>query len=190
MNHTNKMNNNTVLAIAFLVIAMLSIKLHCTNEELNKQNADVNALDNKVAELQADRVFMLDSVDMLNESLQVERDALPKRLSEYSEKPVKERIKLITLIDTFAIQTDTGAILSMHGVDSINKLTIHYQSCVVQCAIKDTMITQYVNIVQADSVIIASQQQSMKVHKKAAKIKLIKAAVISGLVGVIIGLVI
>jgi hypothetical protein len=78
----------------------------------------------------------------------------------------------------------------MHGVDSINKLTIHYQSCVIQSAIKDTTITQYINIVQADSIIIASQQQSMKAHKKTAKIKMIKAAVISGLVGIIIGLVI
>lgn len=190
MNHTNKMNNNTILAIAFLVIAMLSVKLHCTNEELNKQNADVNALDNKVAELEADRMFMLDSVDMLNESLQVERDALPKRLSEYSKKPVKERIKLITLIDTFAIQTDTGAILSMHGIDSINKLTIHYQSCIMQSAVKDTITTHLNNIIAADSVIIASQQKSMKAHKKAAKTNLIKAAIWSGLIGVIIGLVI
>lgn len=184
------MNNNTILAIAFLVIAMLSVKLHCTNEELNKQTAEVNALDNKVAELQADREFMLDSVDMLNESLEAERIALTNRLDGYKMKPTKERIKLITLIDTFAIQTDTGAILSMHGVDSINKLTMHYQSCMVQSAIKDTIITQYINIVQADSIIIASQQQSMKAHKKTAKIKMIKAAVISGLVGIIIGLLI
>jgi hypothetical protein len=184
------MNNNTILAIAFLVIAMLSIKLHCTNEELNKQSAEVNALDNKVAELEADRMFMLDSVDMLNESLQAERIALTNRLDGYKMKPTKERIKLITLIDTFAIQTDTGAILSMHGVDSINKLTIHYQSCMTQSSIKDTIITQYINIVQADSIIIASQQQSMKAHKKTAKSKMIKAAVISGLVGIIIGLVI
>ena len=176
-----------VVMLFALGIALLVID-RCNHDKLHYE--EVTALDNKVAELEADRMLILDSVDALNESLQVEREALPKRLKEYSKKTVKERVKLITLIDTFAIQTDTGAILSMHGVDSINKLTIHYQSCVVQCAIKDTMITQYVNIVQADSVIIATQQQSMKIHKKAAKIKMIKAAVISGLVGVIIGLVI
>jgi hypothetical protein len=184
------MNNTTILAVAFLVIAMLSVKLHCTNEELNKQTSEANALDNKVAELQADRVFMLDSVDMLNETLEAERIALTNRLDGYKMKPTKERIKLITLIDTFAIQTDTGAILSMHGVDSINKLTIHYQSCVIQSAIKDTIITQYINVVQADSIIIASQQQSMKAHKKTAKTKMIKAAIISGLFGLVIGLII
>ena len=170
------------LGIALLVID------RCNHDKLHYE--EVTALDNKVAELEADRMLILDSVDALNESLQVEREALPKRLKEYSKKTVKERVKLITLIDTFAIQTDTGAILSMHGVDSINKLTIHYQSCMVQSSIKDTMITHLSNVIQADSVIIASQQKSMKAHKKAAKIQLIKAAVWSGLVGVIIGLII
>jgi hypothetical protein len=59
-----------------------------------------------------------------------------------------------------------------------------------QSAVKDTIMTHLSNVVQADSIIIASQQQSMKAHKKTAKIKMIKAAVISGLVGIIIGLLI
>lgn len=176
-----------VVMLFALGIALLVID-RCNHDKLHYE--EVTALDNKVAELQADRVLMLDSVDALNESLQVEREALPKRLKEYSKKTVKERVKLITLIDTFAIQTDTGAILSMHGVDSINKLTIHYQSCMVQSEIKDTIITHLSNVVQADSVIIATQQKSMKLHKKTAKIKIIKAAVGSFLVGVIFGLVI
>ena len=176
-----------VVMLFALGIALLVID-RCNHDKLHYE--EVTALDNKVAELEADRMLILDSVDALNESLQVEREALPKRLKEYSKKTVKERVKLITLIDTFAIQTDTGAILSMHGVDSINKLTIHYQSCMVQSSIKDTMITHLSNVIQADSVIIASQQKSMKAHKKAAKIQLIKAAVWSGLVGVIIGLII
>ena len=170
------------LGIALLVID------RCNHDKLHYE--EVTALDNKVAELEADRMLILDSVDALNESLQVEREALPKRLKEYSKKTVKERVKLITLIDTFAIQTDTGAILSMHGVDSINKLTIHYQSCMVQSSIKDTIITHLSNVIQADSVIIATQQKSMKLHKKTAKINAIKAVLWSGLVGVIIGLVI
>ena len=176
-----------VVMLFALCIALLVID-RCNHDKLHYE--EVTALDNKVAELEADRMLILDSVEVLNESLQVEREALPKRLKEYSKKTVKERVKLITLIDTFAIQTDTGAILSMHGVDSINKLTIHYQSCMVQSSIKDTMITHLSNVIQADSVIIASQQKSMKAHKKAAKIQLIKAAVWSGLVGVIIGLII
>ena len=176
-----------VVMLFALCIALLVID-RCNHDKLHYE--EVTALDNKVAELEADRMLILDSVEVLNESLQVEREALPKRLKEYSKKTVKERVKLITLIDTFAIQTDTGAILSMHGVDSINKLTIHYQSCMVQSSIKDTMITHLSNVIQADSVIIASQQKSMKAHKKTAKINAIKAVLWSGLVGVIIGLVI
>ena len=176
-----------VVMLFALGIALLVID-RCNHDKLHYE--EVTALDNKVAELEADRMLILDSVDALNESLQVEREALPKRLKEYSKKSVKERVKLITLIDTFAIQTDTGAILSMHGVDSINKLTIHYQSCMVQSSIKDTIITHLSNVIQADSVIIATQQKSMKLHKKTAKINAIKAVLWSGLVGVIIGLVI
>ena len=176
-----------VVMLFALGIALLVID-RCNHDKLHYE--EVTALDNKVAELEADRMLILDSVEVLNESLQVEREALPKRLKEYSKKSVKERVKLITLIDTFAIQTDTGAILSMHGVDSINKLTIHYQSCMVQSTIKDTIITHLSNVIQADSVIIASQQKSMKLHKKTAKINAIKAVLWSGLVGVIIGLVI
>jgi hypothetical protein len=182
---TTRYKDFVVLLLA-MCIALLVID-RCNHDKSHYD--DVTALDNKVAELEADRMLILDSVEVLNESLQVERDALPKRLSEYSQKPVKERVKLITLIDTFAIQTDTGAILSMHGVDSINKLTIHYQSCVVQSEIKDSIITHLSNVVQADSVIIATQQKSMKAHKKTAKIKMIKAAIWSGLAGLVIGLI-
>jgi hypothetical protein len=184
------MNNNTVISLAFVIILMLSVKLHCTNSQLNKQLAEVSQLENKFATLEADRLLTLDSVDVLNNTLEAERMALTNRLDGYKMKPTKERIKLITLIDTFAIPTDTGAILSLFGVDSINILAMSYQSCVIQSETKDTIITHYSNVVQADSLIIASQQKHFKEHKKAAKIQLIKAAVWSGLVGIIIGLVI
>ncbi len=177
-----------------LVVVLLAVfVVFLTIDRCNHDKAhyiQTTTLDNQIATLEVDRLLILDSVDILNATLEAERIALTNRLDGYKKKPTKERIKLITLIDTFAIQTDTGAILSMHGVDSINKLTIHYQSCVVQSAIKDTTITHLSNVVQADSIIIASQQKSMKAHKKTAKIKMIKAAVISGLVGIIIGLVI
>jgi hypothetical protein len=128
-------------------------------------------------------------VDVLNATLEAERMALTNRLNGYKLKPIKERIKLITLIDTLAIPTDTGAILSIHGIDSINVLAMFYESCVIQSVVKDSIITHLNNIIAADSVIIASQQKFMKAHKKTAQIKLIKAAVWSGLVGVIIGLI-
>lgn len=153
-----------------------------------KHNAFATELENEIANLSADNMLILDSVYLLNEALELERDALPKRLTEYSKLPTKERIKWIAKIDSFAIPTDNGAILSMHGVDSVNKLTLHYQSCVVQSGIKDTIIGHLNTVIKTDSVIIETQKKQAKINKKTAKIKLIKAAVMSGLVGLIIGL--
>lgn len=183
----------TLNAFKNWVLVLVSVALFASVvdrcNDSHKHAAQVTEYDNVIADLEADRLLILDSVDVLNEQLQIEREALPKRLNEYSKLPVKERIKLITKIDTLVVITDTSACLSIAGVDSVNKLTIHYQSCVVQSAIKDTLITHLTNVVQADSSIIASQQKHMKQYKKAAKIELIKAAVMSGLVGLVIGLV-
>ena len=184
----------TLNAFKNWVLILVSVALFASVvdrcNESHKHAAQVTEYDNLVAELEADRLLILDSVDVLNATLEAERIALTKRLNGYNMLPVKERIKLITKVDSFAIPTDTGAILSLHGVDSVNKLTIHYQSCVVQSGIKDTLITHLTNVVQADGIIIETQKKQAKAQKKAAKIKVIKAAVVSGLVGIILGLVI
>lgn len=184
----------TLNAFKNWVLILVSVALFASVvdrcNESHKHAAQVTEYDNNIAKLEADRLLILDSVDVLNATLEAERIALTKRLNGYNMLPVKERIKEITKVDTFAIPTDTGAILSLHGVDSVNKLAIHYQSCIVQSATKDTIITHLTNVVQADSVIIGTQQKMMKEQKKAAKIKVIKAAVVSGLLGIIFGLVI
>jgi hypothetical protein len=183
---TSRYKDLVVVLIAVFVV-FLTID-RCNHDKAHY--IETTTLDNQIATLEVDRLLMLDSVDILNATLEAERMALTNRLDGYKMKPSKERIKLITKIDTLAIPTDTGAILSLHGIDSINVLSLSYASCVIQSTIKDTIITHLSNVVQADSVIIATQQKSMKAHKKTAKIKMIKAAVISGLVGIIIGLVI
>jgi len=177
------------LVIILMAIGMVLLVIgHCnSNREHSKQVTDY---DNVMGELEADRLLILDSVDVLNEQLQIEREALPKRLNEYSKLPTKERIEQIKKIDPQAITTDTNAILSLHGVDTINKTFIRYQSCIVQSAIKDTIITHLTNVVQADSAIIEAQKTQANAQKKVSKIKIIKAAVVSGLVGIIVGLVI
>ena len=176
-----------------LVVLLLAVFIvFLTIDRCNHDKAhyiETTTLENQVAILEVDRLLTLDSVDVLNATLEAERMALTNRLNGYKSKPIKERIKLITKIDTLAIPTDTSAILSLHGIDSINILAMSYESCVVQSAVKDSIITHLSNVVQADSVIIASQQKNFKAHKKTAQIKLIKAAVWSGLVGVIIGLI-
>lgn len=177
------------LVIFIMAIGMVLLVIgHCNSKR--QHSAQVTEYDNTIADLEADRLLILDSVDILNATLEAERIALTKRLDGYKLLPTKERIKLITKIDTLVVITDTSATLSIAGVDSVNKLTIHYKSCVVQSEIKDTIITHLNNVVQADSSIILSQQKHMKKYKKAAKIKVIKAAVMSGLVGVVVGLVI
>lgn len=183
-----KLNAFKNLVLVLVSVALFASVVDRCNDS-HKHAAQVTEYDNVIADLEADRLLILDSVDVLNEQLQIEREALPKRLNEYSKLPANERIEQIKRIDPQAITTDTNAILSLHGVDSVNKLTIHYQSCMVQSAIKDTLITHLSNVVQADSSIIASQQKHMKQYKKAAKIELIKAAVMSGLVGLVIVLV-
>ena len=177
-----------------LVVLLLAVFIvFLTIDRCNHDKAhyiQTNTLENQVATLEVDRLLILDSVDVLKATIEAERMALTNRLNGYKMKPSKERIKLITKIDTLAIPTDTGAILSLHGIDSINVLSLSYASCIIQSAVKDSIITHLSNVVQADSLIIASQQKHFKAHKKTAKIKLIKAAVWSGLVGVIIGLII
>jgi hypothetical protein len=184
---TTSRYKDLVVLLLFICIALLVID-RCNHDKAHY--IQTTTLDNQIATLEVDRLLILDSVDVLNATLEAERMALTNRLGGYKMKPSKERIKLITKIDTLAIPTDTGAILSLYGVDSINVLALSYESCLTQSEIKDTIITHLSNVVQADSLIIASQQNHFKAHKKTAQIKLIKAAVWSGLVGVIIGLVI
>lgn len=174
-----------ILLAAFIVLLVVD---RCNSDK--KHAAQVTEYDNTIANLEADRLLILDSVDVLNATLEAERIALTKRLNDYTKLPVKERAEQIKRIDPQAITTDTNAILSLHGIDTINKTFIRYQSCVVQSATKDTIITHLNNVVQADSVIIETQKKQAKSQKKAAKIGVIKAAVVSGLVGVITGLVI
>lgn len=184
---TTSRYKDLVVLLLFICIALLVVD-RCNNDKLHYK--EITLLDNQVATLEVDRLLILDSVDVLNATIEAERMALTNRINNYTKLPTKQRIKLITKIDTLAIPTDTGAILSLYGVDSINVLAMSYQSCVTQSEIKDTIITHLSNVIQADSVIIASQQKSMKAHKKTAQINAIKAVLWSGLVGVIIGLVI
>ena len=174
-----------VILLCCFVCVLLVIE-KCNSDK--KHNTETTDLENEIANLSADNMLILDSVYLLNEELELERLALPKRLNEYSKLPQTERIKLITKIDSFAIPTDTGAILSLHGVDSVNKLTLHYQSCVIQSGIKDTIIGHLNTVIKTDSVIIEAQNKQAKINKKTAKIKFIKAAVISGLFGLVIGI--
>jgi spore maturation protein CgeB len=183
------MNNNTILAIAFLVIAMLSIKLHCTNDELNTKTAEVNALENENATLESDRMFVLDSVKVLQEKLKDSEAKKGHALIAYKGKTRAEKTEIIKSFGVVTIVNEQPC-LDSNAVDSINALSIHYHFCVEDNKTKDTIITHLTTAnMQADTMLI-NKDKILKLHKKTAKIKLIKAAVVSGLVGIIIGLLI
>ena len=184
------MNNNTLLTLCLVLITMLSVKLHCTNEQLNKQLAEVNVLENENAEIATDRMLVLDSVDVLQDKLkESEKEKLNAKLL-YLQQTRAVKNKMLKRYGNVQIDTFNNAYLDSNAVDSVNKLAIAYDYSVKDSKTKDTIITHLSNVVQADSIIIASQQKSMKLHKKTAKINAIKAVLWSGLVGVIIGLVI
>ena len=176
------------LVVVFVAIFLLaSVVDRCNSDK--KHNALITELDNDLANLDYARMTLLDSVDALNIAIASQQSAYENKLKEYTSKPQKERIKLITLIDSFAIPTDTGAILSMFGVDSVNKLSFAYQNCEIKSALKDTLIATQKEMLAIDVQSIVKLNKANKINKKTAKIKFIKAAVISGLVGLVIGLV-
>ena len=184
---TTSRYKDLVVLLLFICITLLVVD-RCNHDKAHY--IQTSTLDNQIAILEVDRLLILDSVDVLNATIEAERLALTNRISKYTKLPSKQRIKLITKIDTLAILTDTGAILSLYGIDSINVLAMSYQSCVVQSSIKDTIITHLSNVIQADSVIIATQQKSMKLHKKTAKIVAAKVAIISFASGLLFSIIV
>lgn len=149
---------------ALISLALIASVVYTCNLK-HKFAASDTAKDNIMARLEVERMLFLDSVDILNEQLKLEREALPKRLKEYSKLPTKERIKLITKIDTLVVVTDTSATLSIAGVDSVNKLTIHYQSCMVQSEIKDSINNKLLSVILNDSL----QKETIKLELKNCK---------------------
>lgn len=167
------MNNNTLVALSLIVIAMLSFKLHCTNEQLNKQLAEVSYLENQNATIEADRVLVLDSVKVLQEKLQESERSKSKSLLAYNKKSRTAKTESIKKFGTITIVDDAPCLDSV-AVDSINKLAIHYLYCEEDSKTKDTIITHLTNAnLQADTLLankdIIINKQS-KVVKKANRL--------------------
>ena len=175
--------------LAFLLVVcvlILSVIKGCeSNKELDRVNESFNNLYEENAGLHAD---YNDTLLALHSDLMLLEMQLEDSVSKYKSKPAKERVKYILRIDTLAKVTDSSATLSLQGVDSINVLAMSYQNCMAKSAVKDTIITIQTNIIKADSVTINSMHKLANRGKKAAKIKLIKAAVLSAVFGLVIGI--
>ena len=162
------MNNNTLLTLCLVLITMLSVKLHCTNEELNKELAIVNALENENATIAVDRMLVLDSVDVLNDKLKESEKAKDKVLLAYKKK---SRLAKTESIKNFGYITivDDAPCLDSNAVDSINKLAIHYSYCVEDSKTKDTIISHLTNANLKADTLLANKDTIIKTQTKVAK---------------------
>jgi len=163
------MNNNTLLTLCLVLITMLSIKLHCTNEQLNKELAIVNALENENATIAADRMLVLDSVDVLQDKLkESEKEKLNAKLL-YLQQTRAVKNKMLKRYGNVQIDRFNNAYLDSNAVDSVNKLAIAYDYSVKDGKTKDTIIAHLTNAnLQADTL-LANKDTIIKAQTKVAK---------------------
>jgi hypothetical protein len=162
------MNNNTLLTLCLVLITMLSVKLHCTNEQLNKELAIVNALENENATIAADRMLVLDSVDVLQDKLKESEKAKAKSLLAYNKKSRLAKTESIKKFGTITIVDDAPCLDSV-AVDSINKLAIHYSFCIEDSKTKDTIIAHLTNANLKADTLLANKDTIIKAQTKVAK---------------------
>jgi hypothetical protein len=170
------MNNNTLTLLCLAVIILLSCKLYCNNDKVKANQAYINALENENAEIAADRMLVLDSVDVLIKRLdQSETEKLNATLW-YLAQTRETKNKMLKRYGNVQIDTFNNAYLDSNAVDSVNKLAIAYDFEVKDGKTKDTIITHLTNAnLQADSLltnkdkIITAQEKNNKTAQKLAK---------------------
>jgi hypothetical protein len=170
------MNNNTLTLLCLAVIILLSCKLYCNNDKVKANQAYISALENENAEIAADRMLVLDSVDVLIKRLdQSETEKLNATLW-YLAQTRETKNKMLKRYGNVQIDTFNNAYLDSNAVDSVNKLAIAYDFCVKDGKTKDTIITHLTTAnLQADSLlgnkdkIITAQEKDNKRATKLAK---------------------
>jgi hypothetical protein len=163
------MNNNTLLTLCLVLITMLSVKLHCTNEQLNKELAIVNVLENENAEIAADRMLVLDSVDVLQDKLkESEKEKLNAKLL-YLQQTRSVKNKMLKRYGNVQIDTFNNAYLDSNAVDSVNKLAIAYDYSVKDSKTKDTIIAHLTNANLKADTLLANKDTIIKAQTKIAK---------------------
>jgi hypothetical protein len=170
------MNNNTLTLLCLAVIILLSCKLYCNNDKVKSQDAYIDALENENAEIAADRMLVLDSVDVLIKRLdQSETEKLNATLW-YLAQTRAAKNNMLKRYGNVQIDTFNNAYLDSNAIDSVNKLAIAYDFEVKDGKIKDTIITHLTTAnLQADSLltnkdkIITAQEKNNKRATKLAK---------------------
>jgi hypothetical protein len=170
------MNNNTLTLLCLAVIILLSCKLYCNNDKVKANQAYINALENENAEIAADRMLVLDSVDVLIKRLDQSETEKVNATLWYLAQTRAAKNNMLKRYGNVQIDTFNNAYLDSNAVDSVNKLAIAYDFEVKDGKTKDTIITHLTNAnLQADSLltnkdkIITAQEKNNKRATKLAK---------------------
>lgn len=166
------MNNNTLLALALITITLLSFKLHCTNEEKKQRNNYISELENENAEIEADRLLALDTVDVLKKKLVQSEAEKQEALSNYQAQTRAVKNEMLKRFGGVKVIRDTIEIacLDTNAVDSINKLAIAYDFEVKDGKTNDTIITHLTHAnLQADSLLVNKDKVITELKKQREK---------------------
>jgi len=170
------MNDNTLILICLVVIILLSCKLYCNNDKVKANQAYISALENENAEIAADRMLVLDSVDVLIKRLDQSETEKVNATLWYLAQTRAAKNNMLKRYGNVQIDTFNNAYLDSNAVDSVNKLAIAYDFEVKDGKTKDTIITHLTNAnLQADSLltnkdkIITAVKEDAKFEKTARK---------------------
>jgi hypothetical protein len=172
------MNNNTLVAIALIALAIVSFKLHCTNNEVKQRDNYINELQNENAEIAADRMLALDTVDVLKKKLNQSETEKQEAILNYQAATRATKNAMLKHFGKVTIKHDTIQIacLDSNAVDSVNRLAIAYDFCAKDGKTKDTIITHLTNAnLQADTLltnkdkVITAVKEDAKFEKTARK---------------------
>ncbi len=193
---TEKDYKTALLVLALMVIVLLIFWLGQMETGLKDANKDRYKLEKEIDSLEANNMLIMDSVKTLKGKLSSIEDKKLASIAAYKSKSRKEKNNDLKRFGGVVL-VDINPCLDSNATDSINKLAIEYDACVESSATKDTLIGLLTDlnankdtiIVKKDNI-IAGVEKTHKEYKKAAKTKMIKAAIISGLFGLVIGLII
>ncbi len=192
---TEKEYKTALLVLALMIILLLIFWLSQMERGLNDANRDRFNLEKEIDSIEANNMLIMDSVKTLNKKLSSIEDKKLASIAAYKAKSRKEKNNDLKRFGGIVLE-DNKPCLDSNATDSINKLAIQYDACIETSATKDTIIGFLTDlnankdtIISVKDNIIASVEKTHKDYKKAAKTKVVKAAIKGGLIGLIIGLI-
>lgn len=175
-----------VILLLLGVIIILLFRFNILNNHSSMLESD---LINEQAMHEADIKLFEQDMQAFQDSLQELKSSKQKEVVKWKQAPAKVRIVEVAKIDTNAMVTDSTVCFTIAGVDSIQAIAIELKYCAQENLIKDGIITTQGDKISKDSTYINLQKTLAQKQQKAARIKLIQAAVLSGVIGLFIGII-